>query len=101
MAKKTKKNTEIEHYRVPIKGIYSNTVGIGYTDTEVVMNFGLSTSSYFEPHDDEDFPVARIVLSWETIEDLLEALKNVYDEHKKPQKPKRKAKSKSGRDSGK
>ena len=94
MAKRIKKNVQIEHPEVSVPSIYSNTLGIGHSDTEVAINFGLSTLSYFEPHDDEDVPVARIFLSWEVAENLLETLKSVCDEHKKPQKPKRKAKSK-------
>ena len=99
MAKKTKKSAQIERHEVPVPTIYSNAVGIGYLDTEVVINFGFSTPSYFEPHDDEDVPVTRIVLSWEIAELLLENLKDVLEEHKKPQKPKRKLRSKSGRGS--
>ena len=94
MAKKTKKSLEVEHHEVPIQTAYANTLGIGYSDTEVIINFGLSTPNYFEPHDDEDIPVARIVLSWERAEDLLEALKEVIDEHKEPRKPKRTTKAK-------
>jgi hypothetical protein len=99
MAKRTKKNVQIEQSEVP--SMYSNTFGIGHSDTEVAINFGLSTPSYFEPHDDEDVPVARIFLSWEVAENLLETLKDVLDKHKKPPKPKRKTKSKSGRGSAK
>lgn len=94
MAKKIKKSLEVEHHEVQIQTIYANTLGIGYSDTEIIINFGLSTPNYFEPHDDEDIPVARIVLSWERAEDLLESLKEVIDEHKEPLKPKRTAKTK-------
>ncbi len=94
MAKKTKKSMQIERHEVPLQGVYSNEFGIGYSDTEVVINFGLNVHSYFEPHDDESFPVARVFLSWEVAEGLLETLKHVCDEHKKTLKPKRKAKSK-------
>lgn len=94
MAKETKKSLEFEYHKMPVPGIYSNAVGIGYSDNEVVINFGLATPSYFEPHDDEEVPVARIVLHWEAAEDLLETLKKVCEEHKKPRKPKRKTKSK-------
>ena len=94
MAKKTKRSLELEYHKMPVPGMYSNAVGIGYSETEVVINFGLSTPSYFEPHDDEDVPVARIVMPWEAAEILLEALKEVCEEHKKPQKPKRKTKNK-------
>lgn len=96
MAKKRKKSLGLEHNEVSVPTIYSNSVGIGYLGTEVVINFGFSTPSYFEPHDDEDVPVTRIVLSWEIAELLSESLKEVLDEHKKSQKPKRKAKSKAG-----
>jgi|GEM_PF-6122201 hypothetical protein len=99
MAKRTKKNVQIEHPEVLVPSIYSNIFGIGYSDTEVAINFGLSTPSYFEPHEDKDVPVARIFLSWEVAENLLNTLKAVIDEHKKPQKPKRKLRSKSGRGS--
>ena len=96
MAKKTKKSSEFEHKQAPMLGVYSNTVGIGYSDTEVVLNFGLSTPSYLEPHEDEDIPVARIVLSWEGAKELLESLGGIAAEKsKKPQKRKQKAKSKS------
>jgi len=91
MAKKTKRALEVEHHKISVPGIYSNAIGIGYSDNEVVVNFGLATPSYFEPHDDENVPVARIVLPWETAEDLLQTLKDVCEEHKKPRKPKRKA----------
>jgi len=94
MAKKTKKKLEFEHREVSVPSMYSNTFGIGYSDTEVAINFGLSTPTYFEPHDDEDVPVARIFLSWEVAENLVETLKSVCDQHKKPHKPRRKAKSK-------
>jgi hypothetical protein len=99
MAKKVKKSAEVEHGAASVPSIYSNTFGIGHSDTEVAINFGLSTPSYFEPHNDEDVPVARIFLPWEAAENLLETLKEVIDEHKKPQKPKRKLRSKSGRGS--
>lgn len=92
MAKKTKESKQIERREVSMQGAYSNTFGIGYSDTEVALNFGLSTPSYFEPHDDEDIPIARIFLSWEVAESLLRTLKDVCEEHKKPQKPKQKAK---------
>lgn len=95
MVKKEKKNLEAGYGKLSVPVIYSNTLGIGYLDTEVVLNFGFSTPSYFEPHDDEDVPVARIVLSWEIAESLFETLKEVLDEYKKSQKPKRKAKSKA------
>lgn len=94
MAKKAKKSLEVEHHEAPIQTIYSNALGIGYSDTEVVINFGLSTPGYFEPHDDENIPVARIVLSWERTEDLSESLKEIIDEHKESQKPKRTTKTK-------
>lgn len=100
MAKKTKKSLEFEYHKMPVPGIYSNALGIGYSDTEVVINFGLSTPSYFEPHNDEDVPVARIVLPWEAAEILSESLREVLDEHKKPRKSKRKTKSKEEGDSG-
>jgi len=93
MAKRTKRNVQIEHPEMLVPSIYSNTFGIGHSDTEVAINFGLSTPTYFEPHNDEDVPVARIFLSWEAAENLLETLKDVLDKHKKP---KRRAKSKSG-----
>ncbi len=87
MAKKTKKSSAFEHKQVSMLGVYSNTLGIGYSDTEVVLNFGLSTPSYIEPHEDEDIPVARIVLSWEVAKELLESLEGIVAEkHKKPQK---------------
>ena len=91
MAKKTKKNVQIEHPEVLAPSIYSNTFGIGHSDTEVAINFGLSTPSYFEPHENKDVPVARIFLSWDVAEKLLNTLKEVIDEHKKPQKTKTKA----------
>lgn len=94
MAKKTKKSLEVEHHEAPIQTIYSNAFGLGFSDTEVVINFGLSAPSYFEPHDDEDMPVARVLLSWEVAEGLLEVLKRACEEHKNPQKPERKAKRK-------
>lgn len=100
MAKKTKKKLEFEHREVSVPSIYSNTFGIGHSDTEVAINFGLSTPTYFEPHDDEDVLVARIFLSWETAENLLKTLKSVCDEQKKPQKARRKAKSKGEGGSG-
>lgn len=93
MAKKTKESLEVERPEISVPSIYSNTFGIGFSDTEVAINFGLSTPSYFEPHADEDVPVARIFLSWETAENLAETLKSTCDEHKKPEKPKRKARS--------
>jgi hypothetical protein len=99
MAKKTKKSLEIEHREVPVQAIYSNQFGVGYHDTEVSLDFGFITPSYFEPHHDVDTQVARIVLPWEIAESLLETLKEVIDEHKKPQKPKRRVRSKSGRGS--
>jgi hypothetical protein len=91
MAKKTEKKLEFEHREVSLPSIYSNTFGIGSSDAEVVINFGLSIPSYFEPHDEEDVPVAHIVLSWEVTETLFNILKEVLDDHKKP---KRKPKSK-------
>jgi len=100
MARKTKKSVQTERHEVSVPTIYSNEVGIGYVDTEVVINFGFSTPSYFEPHDNEDIPVVRIVLSWEIAQVLMETLKDIIYEHKKPKKAKRKVKSKSGRGSG-
>lgn len=94
MAKKTKKSEQIERHETPMQGIYSNEVGIGYSDSDVVINFGFSTPSYFEPHNDEEAPVARVILSWETADVLLEGLKRVCDEHKSPTKTKAKSKSK-------
>ena len=94
MVKETKKKLEFEHHEVSVPSMYSNTFGIGYSDTEVAINFGLSTPTYFEPHDDEDVLVARIFLSWEVADNLLEHLKSVCDEHKRPVKTKTKAKSK-------
>ena len=49
----------------------------------VAINFGLSNPSYFEPHDDEDVPVARIFLPWEMAEELLKVLRKVISDHKK------------------
>ena len=96
MAKKTKKSLEFGYHKVPpVLGIYSNALGVAYSDTEVVINFGLSTLSYFEPHDNEDIPIARIVLSWEAAEALLETLKDVCEKHKGPPKTRAKAKSKT------
>ena len=100
MTKKKEKGWESKHNEVTTPTVYSNSLGIGYSDAEVVINFGLSTPTYFEPHEDEDVPVARIVLSWEGVETLLDALKEVLDEHKKPKKTNRKVKSKSRRSSG-
>ena len=94
MAKKSEKRSRLERHEVSVPTIYSNEVGVGYGDTEVVINFGFSTPSYFEPHDNEDVPITRIVLSWEMAEVLLETLKDIVNEHKKPQKTKRKARSK-------
>lgn len=90
MAKKTEKKPEFEHREVSVPSIYSNTFGIGSSDTEVVINFGLSTPTYFKPHDDEDALVARVFLSWEIAESLYEILKEVLEDHQKTQKPKRK-----------
>ena len=88
MVKKTKKSEQIERHEVPMQGVYSNEVGIGYSDTDVVINFGFSTPSYFEPHDEEEVPVARVILSWETADVLLKALKHVWDDHRRPTKTK-------------
>jgi hypothetical protein len=82
---------QIEHPEALMPSIYSNIFGIGHSDTEVAINFGLSTPSYFEPHENKDVPVARIFLSWEVAENLLNTLKEIIDEHKKPQKTKTKA----------
>jgi hypothetical protein len=95
MAKKTKKSSEFDYQKMPVPQIYSNSLGIGHSDTEVVINFGFSTPTYFEPHDDEDIPVARVVLSWEVAEDLLTVVRAVLKEHKKPQRIKRNVKSKT------
>ena len=95
MAQKNKKSLASEHDKIPIPTIYSNTLGIGYSDTEVVINFGFSTPSYFEPNDEEDVPVARIVLSWEVANVLLENLQEVVNKYKASQKPRRKGRSKS------
>jgi len=97
MTQKNKKSLPSEHEKISMPIIYSNTFGIGYFDTEVVLNFGFSTQSYFEPHDEEDVPVARVVLSWEIAESLLNSLKEILDEYKKAQKTERKAKDKAER----
>lgn len=94
MAKKAKKSEQIERYEVPMQGVYSNEVGIGYSDTDVVINFGFATPSYFAPHDDEEIPVARVILSWEMADVLLEALKHVCDEYKRTTKTEAKSKGK-------
>jgi len=94
MAKKIEKSVQTERNEVSAPTIYSNTFGIGHGDTEVVINFGFSTLSYFEPHDDEDVPVARIVLSWEIAESLTDTLKDTINKHKNPPKTKQKVKSK-------
>jgi hypothetical protein len=96
MAKKTKRNSQSDHQKMLVPQIYSNSIGIGYSDTEVVINFGFSTPSYLEPHNDEDIPAARIVLSWDVAEELSETVKEVVHAHKKPQKTERKGKSKAG-----
>jgi len=95
MARKTKKSLEVEHREVPVQVVYSNELGIGYSDTEVVINFAFSTPRYLEPHNDVEVPVARVILTWEVAETLLETLKGLVEKHKKPQKPKRKVKSRS------
>ena len=102
MAKKKREKENLgPHYnKAPVQTIYSNTFGVGFSDTEVAINFGLSTPSYFEPHDDEDVPVARIFLSWEVAESLAGTLRDVCEKHKKPQKPKRKSKTKGEGGSG-
>lgn len=92
--KKEKENLGSRYNKAPVQSIYSNTLGIGYSDTEVVINFGFSTPSYFEPNDDEDVPVARIVLSWEVANVLLESLQEVVNKYKASQKPRRKGRSK-------
>lgn len=94
MVRRTKKSVQAERDEVSVATIYSNEVGIGYGDTEVVINFGFSTPSYFEPHDDKDVPVVRTVLSWEIAELLMESLKDVLDEHKKKLKTKAKVQKK-------
>jgi hypothetical protein len=94
--KKTKKSLESDQHGVSVPTIYSNVVGIGYGDTDVVINFGFSTPSYFEPNDDEDTLVARIVLSWKIADNLSASLQDIISDHKKEQEPKRKAKRKSG-----
>lgn len=96
MAKQGKKISKVDYDKATMQGFYSNTFGIGYTDTEVALNFGLSTPTYFEPHDDEEIPIARVFLSWAIAEGLLESLKDVVDKHKKSLKTKRMAKKESG-----
>lgn len=95
MAKRTKKSAQIERHEVSGPVVYSNQFGIGYSDTEVVIDFGFSTPSYFEPHDEEDIQVARIVLSWEVAAGVGETLKKVLDKHKKALELKRKPKVKA------
>lgn len=94
MAKRPKKSVQSERHEVSVPVVYSNQFGVGCSDTEVVLDFGFSTPSYFEPHDEEEMQIARIVLPWEVAETLWETLKKVLDKHEKPVKPKRKAKSK-------
>lgn len=98
MANKIKKSLESKRHEVPIQGVYSNELGIGYSDTEVVINFGFSTPSYFEPHKNEEVPVTRVILSWEMAGVLLETLGGIFDKRKKTAKTKTKVKSKSKSD---
>lgn len=96
MASKTKKSMWFERYSIPATtAIYSNTLGVGSTDNEVVINFGFLTPSYFEPHDDEDIPVARIVLSWELARDLLDTLSPIVKNYEKKQNTKERKRTKS------
>lgn len=92
MAKKTKKSLETEHNEVSVPVIYANDIGIAFSDTEVIISFGTSAPSYFEPHDVTETPGARIALLWETAEGLMELLQKAVSRHRKKQKKQRKAK---------
>ena len=94
MAKKTKKGLESEHREVSTPSFYSNEMGVGVSEDTIVINFGLDAPSYFEPHDSESFPVARIVLPWSAAKGFLEILQKAISYYEKEEGPKRKRKSK-------
>jgi hypothetical protein len=93
MAKKTRKNLEITRHEIPIQGVYSNELTLGASSDVVVINFGLTVPKHFEIKV-ESFPVARIVLNWDTAEGLLELLQRAVLYRKKAKKPERKVKGK-------
>ena len=97
MAKKTKKSLETKHNEVSVPAMYSNDIGIAFSDDEVILNFSISAPSHFEPHDVTETPVARIALLWDAAEGLMELLQRAVARHKEKPK-KRKAKSKAVRE---
>jgi hypothetical protein len=97
VARKTKKESEFKKNRGLIPPVYSNVVATVAGKTLLLLDFGLVAPSYFTPYDMEDSQVARILLPWESAENLLELLQDTISDHKKEQKPKRKAKHKSER----
>ena len=101
MAKRTKKNVQIEHNEVSVPVIYANDIGIAFSDTEVIISFGTSAPSYFEPHDVTETPGARIALLWETAEGLMELLQKAVSRHRKSKKTAKGQKVKSLGRSGK
>lgn len=90
MARKTKKEPEFRQNRGLIPPVYSNVVGMVGDKNLLLLDFGLVVPSYFKPHDMEDSQVARILLPWGSVENMLELLQEAISDHKKEAKTKKK-----------
>jgi len=85
-----KKKEEIEEIKAPASPaspLFSNFVWVTSHPDIVLFDFGFVAPGYTEPYDLEDTQVARICISWDSAEQLLDRLEEIVSKHKK--KPKK------------
>jgi hypothetical protein len=97
MARKSKKSIEIEQNKTQVLPLLSDIFAVFSEKNIVMIDFGFTAPSYFEPHKMQDTQIARICLSWELAQKLSDVLQNTILEHKEEQKVKSKAKRGSGK----
>jgi len=97
MAKKKKEDIKIKEIRAPIPPVsplFSNLAVVFSHEEVVMLDFGFISPSYAQPHNVEDYQLARICLPWDTAEFLSESLRDAVSGHKKEQESKRRPRRK-------
>ena len=86
MARKKKEEIEIKEIKAPtppVSPLFSNFVWVISHPDIVLLDFGFLAPSYTEPYGIEDMQIARICVSWDAAEQLLDELKEIVSKRKK------------------
>jgi hypothetical protein len=99
MAKKEKKEIEIEEIKAPIPPVsplFSNVTVVSPHVDMILLDFGFLAPSYRKPYELEDNHISRVCLDWDTAETFASQLKEAISEYKKMFPSKKNTKTRKG-----